>query len=176
MLGAVLMVIGAACGSASETVAEKIIENQTGAEVDIDADGGSMQVIDEEGNTVNVQASDDSVVISGTDESGSETNIEMGGTEIPKGFPMPIPDGAEVSFVSSIETPEGISYSVTVEIDPNDTADVLEMYMTWYADEGLEVTSSESMVVGHGETTASLVQIADYGDYAEVILTWSPTG
>ncbi len=176
VLGAVLMVLVAACGSASENIAERIIENETGGEVDISDDGAVMQVTDEDGNTLDINTDDDSVVISGTDEEGNETNIVMGGTEIPEGFPMPIPDGAEVTNVSSIETANGASYSVTVEIDPNDTADVLEMYKGWYADQGLEVSSSESTVIGQSDATTSLVQIADYGDYSEAVLTWSPAG
>lgn len=174
--GAVLILLVAACGNPSETVAEQIIESQTGADVNISDDGGSMQVTDDEGNTVDFNSSDGTVVITGTDEEGNESVVEMGGTEIPDGFPMPLPDGAEVTFVSSIDTPQGASMSVTVKIDPGDAAAVLEMYKGWYADQGMEVTSSEAMVIGGSDSVASLVQIADYGDYAEVILTWSPTG
>ena len=89
---------------------------------------------------------------------------------------MPIPDGSEVVVVSSLDTPNGASYSVTVEIDPDDADSVVSMFKTWYADQGMDVSSSASMVIGEDDTTTSLVQITEYGDYSEVILTWSPTG
>lgn len=174
--GAVLMLVVAACGNAAETVAERVIENQTGDDVNLSDDGESMQVTDEEGNTLDINSDDETIVITGTDEEGNESIIEMGGTEVPEEFPMPIPDGSEVTNVSSFESPAGASYTVTVEIDPGETAAVLEMYKTWYADQGLEVSSSDSMVIGSNDSTTSLAQITDYGDYSEVILTWSPTG
>ncbi|MBK5266226.1 MAG: hypothetical protein JJE47_02220 [Acidimicrobiia bacterium] len=176
VVGAVTALLVSACGNAAETVAEKVIENETGADVTITDDGASMQVTDEDGSTVDFNSTDGTVVITGTDDEGNESTIEMGGTEVPADFPMPIPDGSEVTFVSTFDTPEGASTSVTVQIDPSDTASVLEMYKTWFADQGMEVTSAEGMVIGGSETVASLVQIADYGTYAEVILTWSPTG
>lgn len=174
--GAVLMLLVAACGNSAENVAERIIEEQTGSDVDISDDGGSVQITDEEGGTIDISSDDESIVITGTDESGDEMSIEMGGTEIPEGFPMPIPDGSEVVLVSSLETPNGASYSVTVEIDPNDAADIVSMYEGWYADQGMDVTSSASMVIGENDSTTSLVQITEFGSYSEVILTWSPTG
>jgi len=174
--GAVLMLLVSACGNVAETVAEQVIENQSGGDVNIANDGSSMQVTDEDGNTVDFTSTDGKVVVTGTDDEGNESTIEVGGTEVPADFPMPIPDGAEVTNVSTIDTPEGSSTFVTFEIDPGDTADVLEMYKTWFADQGMEVTSAEGMVIGGSDTVASFVQVADNGTYAEVIITWSPTG
>ena len=173
---ALLVLLVAACGNSAQKVAERAIEQQTGSAVDISDDGGPIQVTGEDGGAIDVNGDGESIVITGTDDSGNETRIEMGGTEIPDGFPMPIPDGSEVTLVSSFDSPNGASYSVTVSIDPDDTAAVLSMYKAWYADQGMDVTSSDSMVIGQSDETSSLVQIADYGDYSEVVLTWSPTG
>lgn len=166
-LAALLAVASTACGGsddAADPAEEPAAAEEVGeeaAEPDVDAEN---------------DAGDDGIVVTGSDAAGEEAQIVIGSSEIPDDFPMPIPEGAEVVNVSSIDTSAGSSTSVTVEIDPAETPAVIALYEQWYADQGLETMSSETMVIADSDSVASLVQITDYGDYAEVILTWSPTG
>ena len=106
-----------ACGNAAENIAENIIEAETGGEVDVEGD--SIVIQSDDGETeIEISGDDETVVISGTDESGEDISIEMGGTEIPADFPMPIFDPSEVTHVSTFDLAEGSSFSVTLEIDP----------------------------------------------------------
>lgn len=164
----------AACGGA-DTIAENIIENETGGEVDVNDD--SIVIKSDDGDTtIEISEDDDGVTISGTDDSGEEVSIEMGGTEVPDDFPMPIFDPSEVTHVSTFAMASGSSFSVTLEIDPGDAGDALAFYQDWFDEEGLPVTSSDSMVIADGDAVTSIVQVAEYGSYSEVVLTWTPSG
>lgn len=169
-LAALLAVASAACGG-SDDAADPAEEPAAAEEA---AEEAAEPDVDDE-NDVDIDAGDDGIVVTGSDAAGEEAQIVIGASEIPDDFPMPIPEGAEVVHVSSIDTSAGSSTSVTVEIDPAETPQVIALYEQWYADQGLETMSSETMVIADSDSVASLVQITDYGDYAEVILTWSPT-
>lgn len=170
-----LVITTAACGNTAENVAEEIIEAQTGGEVDVEGD--SVVIQSEDGDaTIEFSEDDDGVTVSGTDESGEEITIEMGGTEVPDGFPMPIYSPGEVTHVSSFDMGDTSSYSVTVEIDPDDSTDAINFYKEWLEGEGMSITSSESMVIAESDAVTSIVQVTPYGDYSEVVLTWTPNG
>ena len=82
-----MALVVAACGdSASDELAESILEQQPGVEdVAIDTD-------------------DDSMTISFESEDG-DISMEMGSGDLPEGFPFPIPDGCEVVGSSTWEGP-----------------------------------------------------------------------
>lgn len=163
----------AACGNAAENLAEKAVEAQTGGEIDLN--DGSIVVQSDDGDaTIVVQSDDEKISISGTDESGQDITIEMGGIEVPDDFPMPVFEPGEVTHVSVYEMATQSSYSVTVEIDPGNAADALAFYQDWLEGEQMSVTTSDVMVIGESDDITSIVQVADYGDYSEVILTWTP--
>jgi hypothetical protein len=161
----------AGCGSAAENLAEEAIESETGAEVDIDDDS---IVIESDDGTIEIDSSDDGVSISGTGDDGEDITIEMGGTEVPADFPMPIYTPSEVTHVSSFDMGSAVSYSVTLEIEPGDAADAVTFYRDWYESEQMNMSSSDTMVIGEGDGITSMVQVADYGSYSEVVLTWTP--
>lgn len=171
----VLMLLLAACGNAAENLAEEIIESQTGGEIDVEGD--SVIIQSEDGDaTIEFSEDDDGVTVSGTDESGEDITIEMGGTEVPDDFPMPIYSGGEVTHVSSFDMGDTSSYSVTLEIDPDDAADALGFYQEWLEGEGMSITSSETMVIAESDDVTSIVQVSPYGSYSEVVMTWTPNG
>lgn len=177
-LAALLAVASAACGGsddAADPAEEPAAAEEAGEEAGEEAAEEAAEPDVDDENDVDIDAGDDGIVVTGSDAAGEEAQIVIGASEIPDDFPMPIPEGAEVVHVSSIDTSAGSSTSVTVEIDPAETPQVIALYEQWYADQGLETMSSETMVIADSDSVASLVQITDYGDYAEVILTWSPT-
>ncbi|MDH5371641.1 MAG: hypothetical protein OEX97_01715 [Acidimicrobiia bacterium] len=165
----------AACGSAAETIAEKIVENETGGDVEFD-DGVIVIESDDGDATVEISEDEDGITITGTDDSGDEVSIEMGGTEVPDDFPMPIFDPSEVTHVSTFAVGSGSSFSVTLEIDPDDAGDALAFYQDWFEEEGLSVMSSGEMVIADNDDVTSIVQVAEYGSYSEVVLSWTPKG
>ena len=162
-----------ACGNAVENIAENIIEAETGGEVDVEGD--SIVIQSDDGETeIEISGDDETVVISGTDESGEDISIEMGGTEIPADFPMPVFDPSEVTHVSTFDMAGGSSFSVTLEIDPGNATDAIDFYKDWFEAEGMSVTSSDTMVIAESDAVVSIVQVAEYGSYSEVVLTWTP--
>ena len=163
-----------ACGNAAENLAEKAIESQSGGDVAVD--DGTIVIQSDDGDAViQTQDNGDGITVSGTDASGEGVTLQMGGSEIPDDFPMPLFDPSEVTNVSSVDAASGSSTSVTLQIDPGDTGAVLDFYRGWLDGQGMDVTSSDTMLIGESDTAISFVQVADYGSYSEVVLTWTPS-
>jgi hypothetical protein len=166
-----------ACGGGAENLAEQAIEAQTGEGVQITEDDGTILIESEDdGGTLTIEEEEgEGITITGTDESGEQVAIQMGGTEVPDDFPMPLFDPSEVTHVASMDTPDGSSTSVTLEIDPGDAAAAIDFYRDWLGTQDMEVTSSDTMVIGESDTVVSIVQVTEYGAYSEVVVSWSPT-
>ena len=157
--GLLVLVAGAtvltACGDSSETGVEKLIEEQSGGDVDINTDDGGIAIqtedgsmtVDEDGNFVvtdengetitgNADSGDGSMTVEGEDGSFS------GGatTELPDEWPsdVPAPDGLTIAsaFVVSDTGSDAISVSGTV-----DGEDFLDDYGSQLEDAGFESTS-----------------------------------
>ncbi len=124
-----------ACGKASETGLEKLIESQGGGDVglDLNGDGGfSVQTedggmsIDENGNFVITDANG-SVVTGNADAETGRLNVQTedgsfsSGTsdEIPEEWPseVPRPDALTIVSVTSMQSPEGSTFQVAGTID-----------------------------------------------------------
>ena len=124
-----------ACGNATESGIEELIESQGGGEVDLDLDGdGGFSVqteeggmtIDEDGNFVITDA-DGSVVTGDVDTESGGINIESedgsfrsgAATELPDEWPgeIPEPTGLAIASASVIgsDTEQAITVSGTVE-------------------------------------------------------------
>jgi hypothetical protein len=124
-----------ACGDATESGIEQLIESQGGGDVDLDLDGdGGFSVqteeggmtIDEDGNFVITDA-DGSVVTGDVDTESGEVNIESedgsfrsgSATELPDEWPgeIPEPSGLAIASASVIgsDTEQAITVSGTVE-------------------------------------------------------------
>lgn len=84
MIGVALML--AACQSASETIAEQLAEQVEGVDnVEVDTDTGQVKIETDEGS------------------------ITIGGGELPDDFPIPLPDGYQVTSVLSADGTTAVS-------------------------------------------------------------------
>lgn len=101
---ALIGLLAAACQSASEQLTEQILEQQDGvSDVDIDTDSGEVSIETEDGS------------------------ISIGGGEIPGGFPIPFPDGYEVSSVFDTDSDTAVSATY-----PGDRYDeIVAFYDDW---------------------------------------------
>jgi hypothetical protein len=121
-----LALAAAACQSASDQIAEQIIEQQEGVEnVDIDTETGEVSIETDEGS------------------------FSIGGDEIPAGFPIPFPSGYEVVSVFSSDTGGAVAV-----ISPGDRWDeIVGFYDDWTAGQSGEwQTGSYSTDSGDGTT------------------------
>lgn len=174
--GAALLL--AACGNVAQTIAEKTVEAQTGGDVSISDDGKTINVESKDGSG-SIKFSDNGdngASISGTDEKGNEFSVNMGGSEVPDDFPMPIFDPSEVTNVSTSESSAGKSFAITLKIDPGDADAAIAFYNDWLTGQGMDVQASDGIVIGTSDQSFSMVATADYGDYSELIISWSPGG
>ncbi len=120
----------AACGNATETGVENLIESQGGGDVDVDLNGdggfavqteeGGMS-IDEDGNFVITDANG-SVVTGNADSENGEFNMESDDgsfssgstTELPEEWPSEIPTPDSLAIVSASVISSGTEQAITV--------------------------------------------------------------
>ncbi len=145
-----LSLIAAACGgtnNAANSIAEQIVEQATGDNVDI-------------------STSDDGVTVSfeNEDASGSASFSD----ELPADFPFPVPDEYELGASLTFEDDSGTSYSVVLQVSADDFDAMAEMYESWMKNEGFTV---ETDALGDG--TDKLVFITGERDDASVGATIS---
>ncbi len=101
-----MMLVLAACQSAGEQLSEQLVEQIDGVDdVDINTDTGEVSIETDEGS------------------------ISIGGGEIPDGFPIPAPDGYEVSAVFTADSEGSVSLTY-----PQDQYDGLVDYYTDWVD------------------------------------------
>jgi len=127
-MGAVLSFT--ACGNATETGIEKLIESQGGGDVDLDLNGdGGLSVqteeggmsIDEDGNFVITDANG-SVVTGNADSESGEFNMESedgsfssgSTTELPEQWPTEIPEPDDLAIVSASVISSDTEQAITV--------------------------------------------------------------
>ncbi len=159
-----LALVATGCGkSPSEFVAEKVIEEQTNGEVDVDfSDGGiaietpdgdmnvgedgSFTITDQDGETV-VGESDENGGFTVEGEDGSFT-MSQGG-EIPEEWPSDIPQPEGVSVTGSSVIDSGDASGITLAGTVEDSASFMSDYGSDLEAAGLEksseFTSGESM-------------------------------
>jgi hypothetical protein len=154
-----VIIIGAAalssCGKATETGLEKVIEQQSGGNVDIDTDGGGFSIetedgsmtVDADGNFVITDENGETITgNAGADDESFNVESEDGSfsagatTELPDAWPsdVPTPDGLAITsaFVISETTADGMSVNGTV-----DGEGFLDDYGTELEAAGFETTS-----------------------------------
>jgi hypothetical protein len=136
ILVAVVALVGAACASASEKIAESVIEKA---------------IESESGGDVNVDIGDDGFSASVEGEDGS--SIQVGGAaDVPDELTFPVPDGGEVN-TTLIDS----SYVAVALQYPSDRFDeVMAFYDDRTSGTGDEWSRSESMIdMGEGLTQRS---------------------
>jgi flagellar basal body rod protein FlgG len=190
-----LALVASGCGeSPSEFVAEKVIEQQTDGDVDVDFDSGAINVatpdgqlqVDEDGNftvtdengeVITGQGDDDgNFTVDGDD--GSFTMSQSG--DIPDEWPgeIPQPDGVAVSGSSVIDTGQGSGITLAGSVDD------AEAFMAQYGGNlegaGLSKMSeysnadSASAVYGNDDWTMS-IGASKFDDGIQVSITLYPT-
>lgn len=133
-----LALLAAACGNVAEGIAERAIEAESGGEVDIDFDDGGGD------GEATIEFSDGE-----DDESGTMT---IGGTELPDGFPIPVPDGFEVSSTSTFTSDDGDQYSAVLIWERGEFDRISDFYEDYFS--GLDGVS-RSEFSSDGTTTRS---------------------
>jgi hypothetical protein len=157
------------CASAAENIVENALENAIeeevgsgNAEVDIDEDDGSVSIETDEGS------------------------IQIGGTDIPSDFPLPVPDIEEVLGVTS-QSSGGAEYTqVILSIDPDDLDEIADLYEGFFEDQGWETSRIDSSSgdarnlwitgTGDGVDAAASLGYSDGDDAATLSLSYSASG
>jgi hypothetical protein len=112
-----------ACGKAAETGLEKIVEQQGGANVDIDTGNGGISIqtedgsmtIDENGNFV-VTDENGETVTGNADADGESFNVESEDGSFSSGMTSELPD----DWPSEVPTPDGLSITSATSMDSAD--------------------------------------------------------
>jgi hypothetical protein len=125
-----------ACQSASETIAEQLTEQVDGVDnVEFDSDTGEVKIETDEGS------------------------ITVGGGELPDGFPIPLPDGYQVT---SVFTAEGTS-AVSLAYPEGDFDTIVAFFEDWTSSQPTEWSTSTSSISGDDGTIDSASWIEDEG-------------
>ena len=181
------------CGNATETGVEKLIESQSGGDVDIDLDGGGLSVqtdeggmsIDEDGNFVITDA-DGSVVTGNADsETGDFSAESEDGSfrvdtsgEIPEEWPSDVPRPEGIEGASSTVTQSSTELAITVTGQAGDS--FVDDYGSTLEDNGFERTSnfeSDANItrVFENETWTVSVNSFPGGDASQVAVSLFPS-
>jgi hypothetical protein len=171
-----------ACGKATETITEKALETESGGDLNIGDDGGSISFESEDGSgSISIESDDggETGTISGTDAEGNEFSTNVGVDEIPDDFPMPVFEPSTVVGVIASETSAGSAFIVKLEIASGDADAALAFYEDWFSAEGMEIMAMLEIGLGGilagTDTAGAQVSIID-GPPIEVLLNWSPIG
>jgi len=183
-----------ACGNATESGIEQLIESQGGGDVDLDLDGdGGFSVqteeggmtIDEDGNFVITDA-DGSVITGDVDADGGGINVESedgsfsagATTELPDAWPdeIPEPDGLAISSASVIGSGTEQAITVSGSVDGDEFVD---SYGAALGSAGFEEESTFSSngtinnVYTNGTWTVGIVYFADAADNQVTVSVYS---
>lgn len=189
-----LVIALTACGNATESGVERLIESQGGDEVDVDLDGdGGFSVqtedggmsIDEDGNFVITDADGSTVTGNADSESGDFTaesddgsfRIDTSG-EIPDEWPsdVPRPDGITGASSTITQTATELSITITGQADESFVDD----YGSALEGDGLERTSnfeSDANITRVFENETWTVSINSFpdGDASQVAVSVFPS-
>ncbi len=131
-----LSLVVAACGGtddAANSIAEKIVEQASGDNIDISTDDGGL--------TMSVEGDDGIETVSFNED-------------LPDGFPFPVPDTYEIGGAFTYESDAGTSYSVVIEASADEFDSLKEMYQSWLDGEGFTVDVTE---MGSGNDRLALL-------------------
>ncbi len=125
----------AACQSAAENLTEKIVEQSAGVDnVDINTDTGELSIETDEGS------------------------FKIGGTEIPDGFPVPLPDGGQVESV--FDSGENKLVSLTYPAEQYD--ELVAFFDEWSTAQGGEWDKGKTTYdQGGGEMVRTATWVGD---------------
>ncbi len=154
------MLAVAACGGTE--LAERIAEQAEGVddvEIQVEDDGVSMQVETEEGAAT-----------------------FSSGTDLPDGFPFPVPDGFSSSGGAKVDSPEGTAYSGVLTGPESAYQDTVAFYGQFLSDQGFEVSKQEITtggteavtLLGSRDDAGAIVGVGIVNGETTVTLNWGP--
>ncbi len=142
ILGIAVVLVATACGgdTIGENIAEEILENELGGEVDIDIDGDGSDA------EINIQ----------TDEG----SISFGGGEVPDELTVPLPNGGDIttSFVMND------SVAVTASWPLSEYDALVAFYDDWTGQQPTDFEKSESTFTANDETIRSTTWFSNETD------------
>ena len=134
----------------------------------VDAEPGSADVaIDTPAGDIDISADDEGGAVVSIAVPGGEGLITAG-ADVPDGFPLPIAPGCEVISGSSVDTPDGRSMTVIVEMPAAEAETVTAFYLNEFEEIGLEV--SQTATSGEGESAIMLTAVDESGDLSASFL------
>ncbi len=169
-----LTLVLSACGGGGDgSLAEKIVEQQTGQDVDVDRGDGSVTITGEDGSIT----FDDSGGITVESDEGTATLSQS--EEVPPDFPLPVPDGVQVTGASRIEVGDQVSWTVIFDFDPSRVDEIADLYLKAVEAAGLQVEASSPdpgsrTIVASDDRVFVIVSLDDYGEYWEASVSWTP--
>jgi hypothetical protein len=178
----------------SDDVAERLIESQSGGDVDVDLDGGNVRIqtpegelqitTDENGNSVIRTEDGEAVVAQGDDgevviQSEDGTSTFGGGQEIPQDYPVdqvPLPDGLVITYGSRTDASGQLAYGVTGEIAGATGAEVWAAYKprleaAGFASESETVANTDVFVQGTAGKWTVIISATGSGDGENAFVT-----
>jgi hypothetical protein len=145
--------------TASERLAEKMVEQSSGGKVDVDLKNGGATITDK--------------------ETGNTTTVDAKGGKMPEGWPTNIPQypGSKVTQSSATDTEKGKSFSIILE-----TQDAVDKVNEFYAKElkgagfkkSTEMTRDDGVTVFY-QSAKDVLTMTIFTDKSKTILSISLT-
>lgn len=146
IIGVVVLVVLGALQSmffSPERLSEKMFEQMTGGEMDVDIDGDGSVKLKGEGYDIDVD-SDNSGTMQITGENGEQVNISTGNdVKLPDDWPssIPLPRDAKLTYAQSGTSANGMGQSVAFTTSDS-MNDVSEFYKTELANNGWTIEAT----------------------------------
>lgn len=101
--------------------------------------------------------------------------VVAGNGEIPAGFPMPVPDWAEVATVTQDDSSGTQAYTIQLLVDSSRKDEAMDIYRAFYSDQGMTIDDAGDFISGQNADVFSAVIATDSGGSTIVILSWGPS-
>ncbi|MCO4745494.1 MAG: hypothetical protein KC912_11950 [Proteobacteria bacterium] len=154
---------------AAEAITEKVIEAATDIDdLEIDQKTGTISMKTEEGTMV-LNGDDDGATLDFTGADGTKVEFTAGTDgEVPAGFPLAVPKGAEIAFANSSKDGNGTTYMLMMQ-HAGGSQDAIEAH--WQAELGKRGAVTRHEITEGKNKIVSLVVPSEQGTIAAISLT-----
>ncbi len=111
--------------------------------------------------------------VTGTNASGVAEGITTGET-VPDGFPMPMPSGANVTFVVEGQGLSEPNYVVQYNVDASRLDELIALYTDFLDQQGMTFFGDSTSFGGESSTHLAGISILDSGATLDITLNWAP--
>ncbi len=111
--------------------------------------------------------------VTGTNASGVTEGITTGET-VPDGFPMPMPNGANVTFVVEGQGLSEPNYVVQYNVDSSRLDEITALYTDFLDRQGMTFFGDNTSFGGESSTHLAGISILDTGSSLDITLNWAP--